>query len=316
MRTIFLTFAIILSILSICTPQCTVYKCNNSTDDCKVYSEEDGSYSIKKCKTIDQKCNFDETTKKGTCQYLPASLPAGEKCVNDTVCISGKCSGGVCQGKKETEDCENTYDCNIGLYCKDKKCKKVLAVNDTCTDEDECGYDSLCYDGKCQKMLSFPSGTQITSSLYTFLCETNKVIYIEGKYYCGTTTLIGTEKECKGEQTSCKYTAKYGDVTTEIEEVCKCNAQYKDKKFCPIGSTDKIFQDGIKAFQNHLTNSAPNHHITWKLSPRNYEDRRPIAIADFSPLYDDLPECLYDAFLSTNYVKVGMFGLFLLSLLF
>ena len=133
MRTIFLTFAILLSILSICTPQCTVYKCNNSTDDCKVYSEEDGSYSIKKCKTIDQKCNFDETTKKGTCQYLPASLPAGEKCVNDTVCISGKCSGGVCQGKKETEDCENTDDCNIGLYCKDKKCKKVLAVNDTCT---------------------------------------------------------------------------------------------------------------------------------------------------------------------------------------
>ena len=102
----------------------------------------------------------------------------------------------------------------------------------------------------------------------------------------------------------------------KLKKYVNANAQYKDKKFCPIGSTDKIFQDGIKAFQNHITNSAPNHHITWKLSPRNYEDRRPFVIADFSPLYDDLPECLYDAFLSTNYVKVGMFGLFLLSLLF
>ena len=315
MRTIFISFAILLCILSLCTPQCTVYKCNNSTDDCKVFNADDNSYSIKKCKTIDEKCEYDETTNKGTCKYLAASLPAGEKCVNDTVCITGKCDG-VCQGKKETEDCSSNEECNIGLYCKDKKCKKVLAVNDACTDEDECGYDSLCYDGKCQKMLSFPSGTEISSNIYTIMCETNKAINIEGKFYCGETTLLEKQKECASEQTTCTYAATYGKLTAEVTELCACNAQYKDKKFCPVGTTDQIFKDGLTALKNHIANSAPSHHISWKLSYRKYEDRKPISIADMSPLYDELPDCLIDAFLSSSYAKFGMFGLFILSLLF
>lgn len=41
----------------------------------------------------------------------------GDICDNDNQCYKNKCDGGVCDGKKVAEKCEDRGECNPNLYC-------------------------------------------------------------------------------------------------------------------------------------------------------------------------------------------------------
>jgi hypothetical protein len=93
---------------------------------------------------------------------------SGEKCKGDLDCYSKNCKDNICIGKLENEKCNKNAECDVGLYCNNKKCEKLKNEGENCfrLDEDDTYFldnmDDNCYAGlvcnndKCVKLGSLP----------------------------------------------------------------------------------------------------------------------------------------------------------------
>ena len=58
-------------------------------------------------------CDFEEVVGEHTCRCLPAGLPSGDACEDDTQCISFHCGNGNCVDGVDGDGCDNDEDCQL-----------------------------------------------------------------------------------------------------------------------------------------------------------------------------------------------------------
>lgn len=66
------------------------------------------------CEGAAFQCDFDEVIGEHTCRCLPAGLDEGEKCEDDTQCVTARCGAGECVIGDVDEPCDDGDDCISG----------------------------------------------------------------------------------------------------------------------------------------------------------------------------------------------------------
>jgi len=83
-----------------------------------------------------------------TCQYI---MGVGDECTDNSLCYSGSCINGTCQGQKENGACQSILNCNFGLFCKqtglgNSTCQNTTAQGAACTPGGvPCYPGNVCY---------------------------------------------------------------------------------------------------------------------------------------------------------------------------
>ena len=146
-------------------------------------------------------------------------------------------------------------------------------------------------------------------------CET---LYLhkdnDGKVYCAS---YETESyKCTDEQNSCQYTVKFGkDKTENTTRSCSCNAE-KLGLFCPMGTTHSEYKDVINSLSKYFKKEASKHNVKAKLRYFSFDATKALAKFEMSPFFDGVSECVIDALLSMNYIKISFVGLAIFAFLF
>ena len=71
----------------------------------------------------EETCDYQILENVQKCVPAPPTRYSGDFCSIDEECISGVCDLGVCYSNNLLESCEDTKDCNIGLYCDGLVCQ-------------------------------------------------------------------------------------------------------------------------------------------------------------------------------------------------
>nr|MBI4156580.1 hypothetical protein [Candidatus Woesearchaeota archaeon] len=71
---------------------------------------------------------------------------SGESCINDSECISGRCTNNLCDVSKVGEKCYVDGDCKPG-FCVNNECK-LSSVMGSCHEDADCE-NAVCSNNKC-----------------------------------------------------------------------------------------------------------------------------------------------------------------------
>lgn len=164
---------------------CPKYECKPSnmifSKDTCLYSQGSTNY-LSSC-SAKEYCPL-VTTKNSTCTTSPEPsdnpLYPGETCSKDLDCLSDDCLNQVCVGKPENSTCEESSECDVGLYCsRDFICEAQKDELDYCHKDTDCKNNMGCYKwdyekhGQCIKYYSLPRKE------FVFDCEDNFSLFCE-----------------------------------------------------------------------------------------------------------------------------------------
>lgn len=184
----------------------------------------------------------------------------GENCKDNTDCVYGTCQNDICDSKTAGAACEDTLECNTGLYCDttSKLCTQLKTDGAICSDNYECGMHSYCQiqaDRKvCAAYFTVKSKTEIES------CDT---IAVECEsLYCyedDSTSPICFDPvvSAKDYPTTCSQNtdclSSYTDQTLKSE--CSCGYNENGDSYCSLFGGDEPYQKLIKASKAWLSSS-------------------------------------------------------------
>ena len=98
----------------------------------------------------DERC-FKTADEKGECKKTPKLL--GQKCGEDSECLTLKCNLGTCSYKEDGQSCASDYECGMNSYCGEGQCKQYgRFIGDPCDTSKRCSPQYVCVDGQCQKI--------------------------------------------------------------------------------------------------------------------------------------------------------------------
>jgi len=63
-------------------------------------------------------------------------MSPGRSCTESFECFTGVCEDGRCMGTSAGGICSDIRDCEVGLTCKDGKCKSLQGENGSCQSDD------------------------------------------------------------------------------------------------------------------------------------------------------------------------------------
>jgi len=269
--------------------KCPVFRCSsdnksekkvcaqNSLDakDNKTYVD----LYTKSCDFKNEFCNFDRTylgfdTKESLCKIKDSKILndryPGESCETNQNCflLNGKPVEGlglctdkkVCSGFKKGLFCNNTSQCNPGLYCKKDTskndtytCENQEIEGSTCESIFDCKNDLVCYKKKCvNEFNSYKPGEKINPKNFSelerpfagnYLCKYGLAKNVdENTIIClmiNQTDIFDKEQgnlvPCVPDQ-NCNYTLTDGIVNYEnYVEKCECGYNPKGQGYCKSG---------------------------------------------------------------------------------
>jgi len=196
---------------------CPVYSCDNNTltgKNCaKInFERENVGITLKGCEG-DLVCdvspfNLQETS----CSpyYTTTKFYPGEYCRNETECYSGNCKNGKCEGKKESQNCTKDIDCDPGLYCLGKFCKKAI-VNNTCGKDEKCAANYVKNESRCVKIGSIDNDQPAS---VPGACSS---LYINSKGLCSKGPKL-RENKFNSNSNKCEY--EVDEIVIEDDPVC------------------------------------------------------------------------------------------------
>ena len=144
------------------------------------------------------------------------------------------------------------------LFCSsEKKCAKVTAVNQTCTDADKCAFGSECYDGKCVAYGKVVNRKNISSTDDDLLCATFFADIVDGTAYCGygPHSLFNNNYTRTGDDLNCTF--YYRNPKTEDVE---------DKNYtaaCGPNSDDYFYCTKLRG-DDEFSNNLPKYKALWQ----------------------------------------------------
>jgi len=226
--------------------ECPQFTCKPASlpfaDDTCIYYDN-STYFLRPCSN-GYICPPIYTPGNSTCQLSPipsllnTSWP-GEPCINNSTCAFGYCENEICVGKHWLENCKSSDECDVGLYCKNKKCWPQLPIyTDGCTYDEECENDAGCFVwasesiGTCVKYFTLPRHDMVFNchDYMSYFCESGTCVGGggEGKSLCVNKVearYLGfecdTDSDCPGKNDDWRF---YGQ--------CQCSLSHTGKRYC------------------------------------------------------------------------------------
>lgn len=295
----------------------TQAKCDpdKNSNSCRYATSSEGVKTIFAKRCPDGKvCSGTWLSDQGVCQQRGLKFP-GESCVEDSECYSKNCLI-TCQGNKLGEYCSSQVECDPGFYCYGTRCVSQKSAGERCTNMVECENGSGCWeDGYCRKFLSFDLGVNIKQIENRHYCKTNfAVVYSPGVVLCATSRMISEYLECPDDVSQCNYLAQIGtgqDFPYTLD--CQCSLT-ETKRFCPLASENKTYEEGTEALREHFKYDATSLHNSQRMFLKSHTKNKKYQLANSFPALYRAPECLYEALLSVSFVKISFIGLLILGL--
>lgn len=170
---IMILFPAPLLVLSLSSEDCPKYTCSSSNTteiDEVCISQLAANYDLIPC-SYGLTCEIPGPNQESTCSNLTSSSPLsfpGEKCNEDSDCITSKCLGSHCSGSPEGDPCTKTRDCDIGLACKSSVCILLKEIDEKgcrndydCVNNAGCSYISTSTYGVCTEYFSLSDYTEV-----------------------------------------------------------------------------------------------------------------------------------------------------------
>ena len=223
----------------------TCYQKRKSTEN----SIEDFTFYYKKCDPR-YVCNLGLTN--GTCNktYLEPNKFPGEYCTKADLCHYGKCVNNHCEGNDKGRGCNNSAQCNPGLYCKDGTCREAAKPKEDCSKEIPCVAKAVCTNTtelgemklKCVTQGYFGIGNISTIDLACKTFFTIDDVCVEGyKLYLNGTKRSPPHK-CP-ENNICIYK---NSKNLTLKKFCECGKGESGDKMCYSGEGDITMDNYIK----------------------------------------------------------------------
>ena len=340
--------------------KCPKYSCNSSIPACLLgynpFTEKDDitiSLNSDIC-AVNENCILSSNSNQddflqimskekiiGTCSiyshWTGVRYP-GEDCNIDNDCIFNyECKNGKCSGINEGENCTETYECSVGLFCdKDsKKCTKQKSEGGTCKEGWDCQNYLACYRGRCiklgilkpgvinnEKTSPFPNGRR------ELLCTTGEMDHKNG--YCTETKYNdGWIKENKkiiddNGYIKCDYNEDciYDNGKETIKKKCGCGYNNEGQGYCPLPSnyTKEKWNERIKNLANIAKNdchslSRFNCYLQNNLETYKKKIKYDKDTVNAHLFYNSI-SCAEKMFSSHKYITINFFLLFILYFIF
>ena len=281
-----------------------IYKCLTETNKGCYHTEIINgltTISVKNC-PIGHNCVQNiENPSLMYCEPTKMNFVPGLYCDNSTQCISMNCVDHVCQGKPIGEICSGDVECNVGLYCKDKKCAELEKIGSPCENDHQCEATAGCNNKKCVEYLSLDEGEVSNNRL---LCKTMFVAEYNGVTMCARRIKQSpSTRECTGDIDQCTYNYSFGSKGAKtISLDCECTYTYADKKICPYSTEGSEFEEALKNVRKILIENGKNLHTTIKGEiVEDYKELHLKANKVFSSGVYDMESCVFDSITHNNF---------------
>ena len=276
----------------------------------------------------------------GTCSinsYWTGLRYPGEDCNIDSDCFSNfQCIQGKCSGFNNWEECTQTSECKVGLYCNKffKKCAEQKKEGETCVEGWDCQNFLGCYRGRCIKLGILKPGVmnnEITSPFpgndrRELLCTTGEIdkelgYCVETKYKEDWLKKNGKTIDDNGFVT-CEYDedCHYDNGKRTFTKKCGCGFNENGQGYCPLPNYQRKekWNERIKNIANFAKNdchslSRFNCYLQNSLEEITNKRKFDKDTINAHLLYKAIP-CAEKMFSSYKYIKVNFF--FLLILVF
>ncbi|EGR29277.1 hypothetical protein IMG5_159710 [Ichthyophthirius multifiliis] len=229
----------------------------------KITDDKNKNYELWPC-PFGFQCNtqsFTDQTKQAYCEKVPDSdlIYPNELCSEDLECNSKKCSGGICIGKKEGQDCIKNIDCDAGLYCFLKKCKKQLQFGEECQQDEDCQNNCVCNVKKCMYYYSLDNQIEADNEK---ACASGYIK--DNKCQKGLQSKdIIRPKPCQ-QDLDCELVDDKGKVQGYSE--CQCGYNPGSFSYCKVAEGDPEYLDMLNKFQFILYTNF-NCHTSLRYGP-------------------------------------------------
>ena len=253
-------------IIKIQNEECQRVKCGEIKEENVCILPEGKMSSFQLCKE-EKICKItsDNPIEKTFCEEIKINQKKypGLPCNDNIECFSNKCNNNRCEGVKEGNICNYTFDCEYGKVCREidnnnKICTNPLKENEGCNDDSECDLNYGCYKGNCTKYFSLKEGEFIGISLSPelSLCQSG---YSNENGVCKTLTLIKEFKECDNIINFCEYSDINGNIIRKNDN-CLCGYNYDGKKYCSLGSGNSNYTKYINLLRKYRLDNLNCHH--------------------------------------------------------
>ena len=274
--------------------------------------------------------------------YWPGVKYPGEDCYLDKDCFGiSRCENGKCTGANNGENCSNTYDCKVGLYCNKeiKKCTPQKNEGEHCAEGWDCLNYLGCYRGRCVKFGILKPGVMNTDNYSPFPGD-------ERRYYlCNTGELDGDDSTTGNYCVKTKYSDEWiknnkkvidanGFIKCEYQEKCiydngrrtivrNCGCGYnaEGQGYCPLPSSLRMDEwnnriKNIADLANNGCHTLSRFNCYLQNGLKDFfkkidNDKNTIK----AHLFYNSISCVQNMFSFQKYLNINIF-LFLLSLLF
>lgn len=259
----------------------------------------------------------------------------GEHCNIDSDCINNKCKNERCFGFDEGDNCTQTYECSVGLFCnKDiMKCSKQKQEGGTCKEGWDCQNYLGCYRGRCYKLGILKPGvsnnmkTSPGNNRIDLLCTTGEMDWVLG--YCVETKYNEiwiknfNKKVDNNGFIACDYNedCHYDNGKRTFTKKCGCGYNKDGQGYCPLPTNQRKekWNERIKNIANIAKNdchslSRYNCYLKNTLEDINSKKKYDSETINAHLFYNAVP-CAEKMFSEYKYNKVNFFLILLFFIL-
>ena len=199
---------------------------------------------------------------EGVCKIFQENINIrrypGEQCNFDVDCIlpNSTCNNGKCSGGGLNDDCNETFQCLVGLYCNKElgQCKEQKGEGQTCVEGWDCQNYLGCFKGRCIKFGLLKKGIKVSWDLAPFpgedkrnyLCYTGELEQSDGLHgnFCVENDYDDNWVKSKGKNIDedgfieCNFGEKcyYINGKNKFDRDCQCGYNKMGQGFCPLPS--------------------------------------------------------------------------------
>jgi len=236
-------------------PTCPIYSDNLEKEECSKLEVNETKITlyIKACPKENEYCHYFFKSEVEKCSEDPPKRYPGEYCNDGKNCFSSKCDNDkkICKGQGDGEDCEKDYECDVGFFCFERKCKALLSKGETCDGTNKCKVNLICNKDKCTEYGSLDKDTEASAPA---AC---KSYFIEGGKCQVGYKLESPRDACK--ENTCKYSQEGKDAPTKD---CVCGVTEEGNSYCNLGEADV---DPTPVLSNNLLVFRLCERNGWKL---------------------------------------------------
>eukprot|EP00826_Nyctotherus_ovalis_P038413 TRINITY_DN3599_c0_g4_i1.p1 TRINITY_DN3599_c0_g4~~TRINITY_DN3599_c0_g4_i1.p1 ORF type:complete len:280 (+),score=-3.80 TRINITY_DN3599_c0_g4_i1:102-842(+) len=231
------------ALISAATTTCDKYECArfSTSDQCSSIKMDDTTSTIRLQPCSDSLvCPLELKAEPDTCKRdleLNPRYP-GEYCEHAFECHSKKCFKNKCKGFYLNSSCNNSTECELGLYCNAKHTCVRTSTKGHCDESESCGPFAVCNMNKCVDIASLDEGKPANVSA---ACES---FYIFDRK-CAKAPKLVWDAPVTG-PVVCKDTCRYiSSDSIKFTESCRCGMTSEGKSFCNPGTGNFDISDVI-----------------------------------------------------------------------